>query len=150
MTHSEVEVSTRAERRQWLTDNHANSLTICLITARKGHSGYLSNDDIVEEALCFGWIDSLPRKRDDRSTMLLLSPRKPGSSWSALNKTRAARMLQAGKMTPAGQAAIDVARANGAWDRLRPVDALTVPPDLATALAAHASALRRSRCVCAA
>lgn len=134
---TEVEVASRADWRAWLAANHATSPSIWLVTARKGQPGYLSNDDIVEEALCFGWIDSLPRALDDRRTMLMLSPRRPGSSWSAVNKARAERMIAAGAMTAAGQAKIDAASADGSWDRLADVDALLVPDDLMAAFALH-------------
>jgi uncharacterized protein YdeI (YjbR/CyaY-like superfamily) len=133
-----LEVSSRAEWRAWLEDNHAHSGSLWLVTFKKG-SGRptLSNDDIVEEALCFGWIDSLPRKLDSERTMLLLSPRKPGSLWSALNKRRAERMIAAGLMRPAGLALIEAAQADGSWTALDAVEALAIPDDLAAALDAR-------------
>lgn len=133
----QVEIDSRAAWRRWLARHHTQRDSIWLVFWKKGHPRHVSNDDIVEEALCFGWIDSLPRKLDDARSMLLLSPRKPRSAWSKLNKARAARMIEAGLMTPAGQAAIDVAKRNGAWTKLEAVDTLTVPPDLAAALRAY-------------
>lgn len=133
----QVEVRSRAEWRAWLAAHHATSDAIWLVTFKKGRGPYLSNDDIVEEALCFGWIDSLPRKLDDDRTMLLLAPRKPGSAWSNINKDRAKRMIAAGAMTPAGQAKIDAAKAGGAWAKLDTVERLEIPADLAQALAHH-------------
>ena len=79
----QVEVTSRAQWRQWLTNNHTQTDSIWLVTYKK-HTGsrYLPHDAIVEEALCFGWIDSLPRKLDADRTMLLLSPRRANSPWS--------------------------------------------------------------------
>ncbi len=100
----------------------------------------ISHDDAVEEALCFGWIDSLPRKLDDERTMLLLSPRMPGSAWSKANKDRVERMNAAGKMHPAGLRKIEQSKADGSWTFLDDVEALIVPDDLAAALAEYEDA----------
>ena len=96
--------------------------------------------DVVDEALCFGWIDSLPRKLDADRTMVRLSPRKPGSAWSAVNKTKIERLLADGRMTNAGLAAIDRAKADGSWSLLDSIATLSPPPDLAKALAADPAA----------
>ncbi|MGL4727485.1 MAG: YdeI/OmpD-associated family protein [Bosea sp. (in: a-proteobacteria)] len=136
-----VQVASRAEWRGWLEANHATFGSIWLVTFKKASGrGTLSNNDIVEEALCFGWIDSLPRKLDEQRTMLLLSPRKPGSAWSALNKVRAERMIAAGLMQPAGFGMIDAAKADGSWIKLDQVEALEVPTDLVAAFAQYADA----------
>ncbi len=136
-----VEIESRRAWRDWLLENHASCGSIWLVTYKKASGrAVLSNDDIVEEALCFGWIDSLPRKLDDMRSMLLLSPRKLGSAWSALNKTRAERMIAAGLMQPAGLAAIAAAKADGSWSKLDSVEALAVPDDLAAVLAGNPSA----------
>jgi len=91
-------------------------------------------DDLVEEALCFGWIDSRVRRVDDDRLMQWFSPRRSGGLWSAVNKERVARLLAAGHMTERGLAAIDQAKADGSWSQLDDVDALIVPTDLRTAL----------------
>ncbi|UPL48030.1 YdeI/OmpD-associated family protein [Hymenobacter sublimis] len=90
----------------------------------------------MEEALCFGWIDSSPRKVDDTCFQLYFSPRKKGSVWSAVNKKRIEQLAAAGLLMPAGQAKIAAAQHDGSWAALDEVDALLVPPDLAAALAA--------------
>ncbi len=90
--------------------------------------------DLVEEALCFGWIDSRMRRVDDDRVMQWFSPRRPGGIWSAVNKARIERMIDAGQMTERGRAAIDAARADGSWSQLDDVDALVVPDDLRAAL----------------
>jgi len=138
-----VPVETRAAWRAWLAAHHATSPGVWVVTWKQG-SGRprLAYDDIVEEALCFGWIDSLPRKLDADRTMLLVTPRKPGSPWSRLNKARVARLMQAGLMTPAGLAKVEAAKRDGSWTRLDAVEALEVPPDLARALDAHRDAAR--------
>ena len=78
-----VTMTSRAAWRGWLASNHATSGPIWLVTYRKHHPDYLAYDDIVEEALCFGWIDSLARPVDADCSMLYLSPRKRGGVWSA-------------------------------------------------------------------
>lgn len=97
-------------------------------------------DEAVEEALCFGWIDSRPNKLDDQRTMLWFAPRKPGTGWSKLNKERVERLLAAGLIAPAGLAKIEAARQDGSWNALDAVEALEIPPDLAAALASFESA----------
>lgn len=132
-----VQVDSRAAWRRWLSTHHARSSGIWLVTWRKDGGGpYLAYDAIVEEALCFGWIDSKPRALDDARTMLWLAPRKPGSGWSRPNKLRIERLLAAGRMTPAGLARIEAAQRDGSWSKLDAVEDLVVPDDLARALAA--------------
>ncbi len=135
-----VEITSRAEWRDWLKAHHRQRESIWLVTYKKNKGPYIPWADIVEEALCFGWVDSLPRKLDARRSMLLVSPRKPGSAWSALNKSRAEAMIARGQMTKAGQAMIDAAKADGTWTKLDAVEALSVPPDLADAFRRHAGA----------
>lgn len=136
-----VQVESRKAWRAWLTANHTRSAGVWLVTFKK-HTGnkYLSTDDIVEEALCFGWIDSLPRKLDEDRTMLWLAPRQPGSGWSKLNKERVERMIAAGLMTPAGLEKIEAARQDGSWNALDAIEALEIPPDLGAALDAYPAA----------
>jgi uncharacterized protein YdeI (YjbR/CyaY-like superfamily) len=137
-----VEPVDRAAWRAWLTENHATSGSVWLVSWKAGRGQpRLAYRDAVEEALCFGWIDSLPRKLDDDRTMLLMSPRKKNSAWSALNKERALRMIATGQMTEAGQRVVDAARESGLWDKLEAVDQLVIPPDLEAALSAIPTAL---------
>lgn len=133
---TEVEVRSRAELRRWLAANHKQPASIWLVTFKKGSPHYLPYNDIVEEVLCFGWVDSQPRKLDDQRSMLRLSPRKPRSGWSAPNKERVERLIANGKMTRAGLAVIEAAKASGAWSAIDGAQALLVPPDLGKALAA--------------
>lgn len=138
-----VEVADRAELRAWLARHHAQAGSIWLVTGKKGAPGYVSYQAIVEEALCFGWIDSLPRALDETRTMHLLSPRKPGSAWSKVNKAKADMLIAAGRMAAPGLAAIERAKSDGTWSKLDAVETLVVPDDLARALAAHPPAADR-------
>lgn len=136
----QVEVLDRVSWRDWLVGHYQQAESIWLVTYKKHTAHYLAYDAIVEEALCFGWIDSLPRKLDGDRTMLLLSPRKPKSVWSKLNKTRVASLIEQGLMTPAGLMKIEQAKADGSWSFLDDVEALIMPADLAVALSANVMA----------
>ncbi|HEY9379346.1 MAG TPA: YdeI/OmpD-associated family protein [Jiangellaceae bacterium] len=129
-----VHPATRAAWRAWLASHHTSSPGVWLVSWRK-HTGKVSPSylDAVEEALCFGWIDSTARKLDNDRTMIWFSPRKPRSGWARTNKERVERLTAAGLMTPAGQRVIDAARADGSWSQLDDVENLVVPEDLAAA-----------------
>jgi len=125
----------RNQWRQWLLKNHNISPGIWLIYFKKGTGKpRVSYDEAVEEALCFGWIDSLPRKLDEERAMLKFTPRKPKSIWSRLNKMRIEKLLEEKKIMPAGIAAIELAKQNGSWDILSLSDEATanneIPGDL--------------------
>jgi uncharacterized protein YdeI (YjbR/CyaY-like superfamily) len=131
----QVQIEHREEWRRWLTENHDRSDGIWLVTFKKQCGDrYVSYDAVVEEALCFGWIDSLPRKLDSERTMLWVAPRKPGSGWSKLNKERIAAMIATERMTPAGLAKIEAAKQDGSWTALDAIEALEIPPDLQRAI----------------
>jgi uncharacterized protein YdeI (YjbR/CyaY-like superfamily) len=134
-----VHVTDRAGWRAWLSENGAHSGGIWLVYD-KGPGRRLSAADITEEALCFGWIDSVPRRLSDTRAMLYVAPRKPRSSWSRLNKERVEWLRAAGLMTDAGEAAVAVARQNGAWAALDVVETLIEPDDLVAALDARPGA----------
>lgn len=105
--------------RSWLQKNYDKSKGIWLIYYKMGKSKpRLPYSDMVEEALCFGWIDSLPRKLDDERSMLMFTPRKPKSVWSDVNKERIERLIQNGLMTEAGLVKIKAAQFDGSWDTL--------------------------------
>lgn len=130
-----VEVDGRTALRRWLEAHHMQRESIWLVTWKKAAGArHLPYGAIVDEALAFGWIDSLPRALDAERTMILLSPRKAGSSWSAVNRERVERLIAAGAMHPAGLTKIAAAKADGSWSRLDAVEALTIPDDLAAAL----------------
>jgi len=131
-----TELDRREEWRAWLAEHHADLSGTWLVSFKKASgrpaTGYEAS---VEEALCFGWIDSLTRRLDAERSMLLFTPRKPGSNWSRPNKERIERLLAAGAMEPAGLAAVERAKADGTWTALDDVEDLVVPDDLAAAFA---------------
>jgi uncharacterized protein YdeI (YjbR/CyaY-like superfamily) len=133
----------RAAWRAWLEQYHTRTEGVWLITFKKtSGKPIISYDDCVEEALCFGWIDSIGRALDDERTMLWFAPRKAGSGWSRPNKLRIERLLAAGLMAEAGLAKIQAAKQDGSWTVLDAVEDLTVPPDLQAALAEYPAATR--------
>ena len=143
MPTEQVYVPDRASWRQWLEDNHAVSSGIWLVFDKKSsRTDRLLYSDSVEEALCYGWIDSTIRPLDDARYMQLFTPRKPKSNWSRLNKERVARLQKADLIRPAGASAIAEAKKNGSWSKLDTVEALSVPDDLAKELAKSAIALK--------
>ena len=131
----QVQIESRAEWRAWLAKNHERDDGIWLVSFKK-HTGdrYVAYDDIVEEALCFGWVDSLPRKLDDKRSMLYISPRRKGSPWSGLNKRRIAKLAKQGLMTPAGEAQVAQSKADGTWTIYDEIEELVIPDDLNSAL----------------
>ena len=132
-----IQPATRAAWRRWLERHHTRDKGVWFVYFKKSSGKQrFTYDDLVEEALCFGWIDGQARTLDAERAMLWLSPRKPKSVWSAPNKVRVARVIAAGLMHPAGQAKVDAAQANGHWTALDSTDRLEVPDDLAAALAA--------------
>ncbi|MFM2363380.1 MAG: hypothetical protein RLZZ316_2282 [Bacteroidota bacterium] len=121
--------------RNWLLKNHAVKENCWLIIYKKeSNTPSIYYAEAVEEALCFGWIDSKPNKRDAESFLLFFSKRKPKSVWSALNKQRIAKLDAAGLLMPAGIAMIELAKQTGTWAALEAVDALIYPADFKKAL----------------
>lgn len=131
----------RAAWRRWLQKHHSRAPGLWLVFYKKG-SGKPSvrYDEAVEEALCFGWIDSLVKSLDTERYIQLFTPRRPKSAWSATNKARVERLIASGAMTRAGLEKIELARSSGSWTRLDSVAALEVPPDFRKALAANRKA----------
>ena len=142
-TYAQAQPASRAEWRQWLAEHHADSPGVWLVYFKKATGQpSVAYAEAVEEALCFGWIDSYPRKLDAERSQLLFTPRQPRSGWSKVNKERLERLDAGGLLMPAGRAAIARARQNGAWESLDAAEAGAVPDDLAAALAADAVAGR--------
>ena len=134
---------TRDDWRRWLQTNHDSSPGIWFVFFKK-HTGKprVTYDESVEEALCFGWIDSLGRKFDAERSKLLFTPRKPKSVWSKPNKERVAAMIAADRMTPPGLVKIEAAKKDGSWDSLKSSDNLEIPVDLLKAFAKNDKALK--------
>ena len=133
-----VHADDRATWRAWLEANHATVPGAWLVTwrPRSGRAG-LDYEAAIEEALCFGWVDSTGGRVDDERGKLYFAPRKPRSVWAATNKVRVERLIADGRMAPAGLAAIERAKSNGSWEVLDSVERLEVPEDLAGALEAR-------------
>jgi len=111
-----VELDTRAEWRRWLRLHHARSAGVWLVTWKKSAGRpRVDYDAAVEEALCFGWVDSKSRSVDDDRTSLYFTPRRPASAWSASNAARVERLEAAGLMRAAGRRAVEEAKRGGKW-----------------------------------
>ena len=131
----EIHMTTRATLRRWLVENHSTAPGVWLVSWRSNTGRErMSVEDVVEECLCFGWIDSRIRKLDEDRNALRLTPRRPGGTWSALNKDRIERLRQHGQMTPAGDAVIERSIEDGSWTFLDDIEALITPEDLRLAL----------------
>ncbi|AFY46565.1 hypothetical protein Nos7524_0655 [Nostoc sp. PCC 7524] len=127
--------------REWLENNHQNSVGVWLIYY-KVNSGKpsIKYSEAVQEALCFGWIDSKVKSLDSDRYMQIFTPRKPKSVWSKLNKQYIAELIGQGLMSEAGLAKITAAKKDGSWNSLDGIEALIIPDDLQQALAANEAA----------
>ncbi|WP_422004167.1 YdeI/OmpD-associated family protein [Roseivirga pacifica] len=132
----------RAQWRAWLNKNHESTQSIWLIYYRSSsNKPSLSWSDAVDEALCFGWIDSTKKTIDKESYMQYFSKRKPNSMWSKINKEKVDKLIEENLMTDAGFQSIVIAKENGSWNALDDVEALIVPKDLKEALATNREAM---------
>ncbi|SFS02242.1 YdeI/OmpD-associated family protein [Yoonia litorea] len=123
-----------SDLRDWLAANHSQEAGIWAVTYKKAvPDKYISTGEIVDACLSYGWVDSLVRGLDEERTMLYISPRKPGSNWSRVNKEKVARLIKDGLMTPAGEAVIARSQKDGSWTALDDVENLVIPPDLQVA-----------------
>jgi uncharacterized protein YdeI (YjbR/CyaY-like superfamily) len=135
----EVHPLSRLEWRAWLARNHATSGSIWLVSYKKAAGKpRFETSEAVDEALCFGWIDSLPRKIDEERSKLLMSPRKRGSAWSAVNKAKVERLISNGLMAGPGLTAITRSMADGTWNKLDKVDSMEKPAELIEAFGHYA------------
>ena len=141
--HPELTIESQAQWRDWLAAHHEDAPGVW-VTTNKKDSGrpYVPVEHIVDEALAHGWVDSRPRSVDDTRSQRLITPRRPTSAWSRVNKQRVERLIATGRMTPAGLAAIETAKRNGAWTALDDVETLAEPGGLRAALDADPAARR--------
>ena len=117
--------------RKWLEENHQTEKSVWLIIYHKGSkTPSVYYDEAVDEALCFGWIDSKPNKRDQESFFQFFSKRNPKSNWSRKNKQKIERLLKAGKIHQSGLEMIEQAKKTGTWNALDDVENLIIPDDL--------------------
>jgi uncharacterized protein YdeI (YjbR/CyaY-like superfamily) len=127
--------------RAWLERNHRTERGVWVASWKRSTGRpAVPYEQLVEEALCFGWIDSTVNTLDEKRGLQLTTPRKPKSSWTRLNRQRVASLEAQGRMTDAGREAVEVAKANGWWMRYDAVEDLVEPPDLAEALDASPAA----------
>jgi uncharacterized protein YdeI (YjbR/CyaY-like superfamily) len=135
-------VADREQWRNWLSKNHATKAGIWLIFYKKEISKpTIEYEAAVEEALCFGWIDSIIKKIDGEKYARKFTPRSDKSNWSALNKRRVNKMIKEGRMTEVGLAKIEIAKKTGLWEKNgRPQISLDIPPEFAKALARNKKA----------
>lgn len=123
--------SSREEWRQWLEENHIEEESVWLVQYKvKSKKTSIPWSDAVEEALCFGWIDSVRRTIDDESYKQYFCKRKPKSTWSKINKEKVEQLTAQGLMAGAGLLTIEIAKKNGSWTILDEVEELIVPTDL--------------------
>ncbi len=129
-----VEISSSEILRDWLDTHHQQAESIWLVTYKK-HIGakYVSREEVLDELVCYGWIDGIRRKLDTDRTMQLISPRKV-QHWAKSYKDRAAKLIAEGKMQKAGFLSIEQSKENGLWDFMNDVDQLIIPDDLKAAL----------------
>ncbi len=133
----EVHVDSGAELRAWLEANHDSSDGVWLVTHKKTSATgpYVSWTEIVDELIAFGWVDSVQKRLDEDRSKIQITPRKPQSKWSRVNKERVERLTAEGRMAPPGIAMVELAKETGTWTALDAVERLEEPDDLRAALA---------------
>lgn len=145
MSKKEIETycpSSQADWRKWLEKHHQTKQSIWLIYYKvSSKKPSLTWSEAVDEALCFGWIDSTKKTIDKESYMQYFSRRKPSSTWSKVNKDKVAQLIKNEKMLKAGLNTIKTAKENGTWSLLDDVENLVVPNDLSIALNKHEGAM---------
>lgn len=132
-----VEVASQEELRAWLMKNHSQPESVWLVTYKKSEpEKYLSREEVLDELLCFGWIDGIRRKLDDRRTMQLISQRRV-AHWAKTYKERAVKLIAEKKMHESGLKAIESSKSSGLWNFMDDVDNLIIPDDLSEELSKH-------------
>jgi len=129
------------EWRQWLIENHLLEQSVWVLGYKKATGKTsVSWSDVVDEALCFGWIDGMRKSLDEERFIQFVCKRKPKSGWSKINKEKIERLIADGLMTEAGFKSIEIAKQNGSWTLLDEVEELTVPNDLEVAFTSNPGA----------
>jgi uncharacterized protein YdeI (YjbR/CyaY-like superfamily) len=141
MHHKEIETycpQSQTDWRQWLEKNHQSRQSVWLVYhTKKSNIPSLSWGEAVDEALCFGWIDSTVKKINDISFMQFFSKRKPKSNWSKINKEKVQQLIDSKRMTKQGYESIEIAKQNGYWTILDEIEEVMVPDDLEVAFKKH-------------
>ncbi len=121
----------RKEWRKWLEKNHSKEKSVWLVIYKKeSEIPSVYYPEAVDEALCFGWIDSKPNKRDEDSYYQFFAKRNPKSNWSKVNKEKIAKLIEKGLMQSEALEMIEIAKENGTWTALDEVEKLIIPDDL--------------------
>ena len=129
-----VEVQSAENLREWLMAHHEQEESVWLITYKKSEAGkYVSRDEVLDELLCFGWIDGIRRKLDEKRTMQLIGPRRV-QHWAKSYKERAQKLIDENRMHKAGFQSIESGKKSVLWNFMDDVDNLIVPDDLNAAL----------------
>lgn len=141
MHHKEIETycpQSQADWRQWLKKNHQSRQSVWLVYhTKKSNIPSLSWSEAVDEALCFGWIDSTTKKINNISFMQFFTKRKPKSNWSKINKEKVQKLIDSKRMTQQGYESIEIAKQNGYWTILDEIEEVIVPNDLELAFEKH-------------
>jgi uncharacterized protein YdeI (YjbR/CyaY-like superfamily) len=138
----QVEINSASELRKWLEKNHTQKKSIWLVTYKKEvKEKYVSVQEVLDELLCFGWIDGIRRKVDEQKTMQLISPRQV-QHWTKTYKDRFAKLEKQGRMTDAGREAVRISKHNGLWNFMDDVDALIKPADFSKCLEQNPPAMQ--------
>jgi uncharacterized protein YdeI (YjbR/CyaY-like superfamily) len=137
---AQVEVTSSQQLRDWLVENHCQQESVWLVTYKKHIADqYVSIQEVLDELLCFGWIDGIRRKLDENRTMQLIAPRQ-AQHWAKSYKDRVNKLQEEGRMHPAGLEVIEESKLKGLWNFMDDVDALIKPDDLVAALKTYPGA----------
>jgi len=129
-----VEIITQMQLRNWLKNNYSQKEGVWLVTFKKSEKEkYVSREEVLDELICFGWIDGIRRKLDNTRTMQLISPRRV-QHWAKTYKDRAAKLIEENKMHQSGLNSIKQGKESGLWNFMDDVDNLIIPKDLDIAL----------------
>jgi uncharacterized protein YdeI (YjbR/CyaY-like superfamily) len=138
----QIEISSTTQLKEWLHQHHTQKESIWLVTYKKEiKDKYVSTQEILDELLCFGWIDGVRRKVDGQKTMQLIAPRQV-QHWTKTYKDRFAKLEKQGQITDAGRQAVAISKQNGLWNFMDDVDALIKPNDLIKSLEKHPPAMQ--------
>lgn len=127
--------TTSEDLRKWLRDNHSTATELWVkIFKKNSRVPSVTWDDVVVEALCWGWIDGVKKSLDDKAYLQRITPRKARSSWSKRNRAHAERLIKEGRMAQAGLAQVESAKADGRWENAYTASEMEVPLDFIKAL----------------
>ena len=137
-----IEIESSEDLRNWLSQNYSNENSFWLVTYKKNETTkYVSRWDVLDELLCFGWIDGIRRKLDDKRTMQLISKRK-AEHWAKSYKERVEKLIERRKMHESGLKSIEDSKLSGLWNFMDDVDNLIIPKDLRNALLQKTNAFK--------